>query len=295
MPQTKTKYLSELLFIFTRAEKDYITSSAILTMMRCRTTVVQRTTHFSKKTFKHARIARYLSCMKCQSNKDDSTPFFNNQPEGFLKGSMLSAEQILEVPIDRSKFLPTSEQCPFCKNAKVKENGSKCVGVCRNPQNVPGPLYYPHTMQTAIDACSIQLEGMREKNNPRTDHGVQILWEYAVESGNMQRSRYFGGSSDMYHFDHFLGKSLTYFDAFVFNLGHEIVDERVMSDGRTLIRVIVKDKVEKKTNWSFIMVKRTFSKYEGCWQSLRILQCDDQWQSKYIDAGLNAKVLIEGI
>ena len=29
-------------------------------------------------------------------------------------------------------------QCPFCVDAPVKENGKKCVGVCRNPQNVPG-------------------------------------------------------------------------------------------------------------------------------------------------------------
>ena len=36
------------------------------------------------------------------------------------------------VPLSRS------EECPFCVDAPVKENGKKCVGVCRNPQNVPG-------------------------------------------------------------------------------------------------------------------------------------------------------------
>ena len=43
-----------------------------------------------------------------------------------------------------------------------------------------------------------------------------------------------------------------------------------MKDGRTLVRVIVTDKVGSDTFWAFVMVKRTFSKYEGCWQSLRI-------------------------
>ncbi len=125
---------------------------------------------------------------------------------------------------------------------------------------------------------------MKDKNNPRTDHGVQVMWEFSVESGNMDRSRYFGFSSDMYHFDHFLGKCLVNFDAFVFNTKHEILDEILMKDGRTLVRVIVTDKVGSDTFWAFVMVKRTFSKYEGCWQSLRILPCDENWDSKYINA-----------
>ena len=203
--------------------------------------------------------------------------------EGFLPGTMLSAEQILEVPIDRRAFKPTSEECPFCVNAIVKENGSKCIGVCRNPQNVPGPLFFPHQMQTCRDAVQVQLESMKDKNNPRTDHGVQVMWEFSVESGNMDRSRYFGFSSDMYHFDHFLGKCLVNFDAFVFNTKHEILDEILMNDGRTLVRVIVTDKVGRDSFWAFIMVKRTFSKYEGCWQSLRILPCDEKWDCKYLN------------
>ena len=208
----------------------------------------------------------------------------SSQQEGYLPGTMLSAEQILEVPIDRRAFKPTSEECPFCVNAVVKENGSKCIGVCRNPQNVPGPLFFPHQMQTCRDAVEIQLEAMKDKNNPRTDHGVQVMWEYSVESGNMDRSRYFGFSSDMYHFDHFLGKCLVNFEAFVFNAKHEIVDEISMKDGRTLVKAIVTDKVGNDSFWGFVMVKRTFSKYKGCWQSLRILPCDENWDSKYIDA-----------
>ena len=28
----------------------------------------------------------------------------------------------------------TAEECPFCVDAPIKENGKRCVGVCRNPQ-----------------------------------------------------------------------------------------------------------------------------------------------------------------
>jgi hypothetical protein len=93
-------------------------------------------------------------------------------------------------------------QCPFCVDAPVKENGKKCVGVCRNPQNVPGPLVFPHEMQTPVDAVRLQLNAMKDLHVPRYNHGVQVLYEFAVEAGTMDRSRYFGFSSDMYHFDH---------------------------------------------------------------------------------------------
>jgi hypothetical protein len=82
---------------------------------------------------------------------------------------------------------PTSEECPFCADAPVKETGSKCVGVCRNPQNVPGPLVFPHEMQTAEDAVRLQLNAMRDNHVPRMNHGVQVLYEYAVEAGTMER------------------------------------------------------------------------------------------------------------
>ena len=32
----------------------------------------------------------------------------------------------------------------------------------------------------------------------------QVLYEFAVDAGQMDRSRYFGFSSDLYHFDHFM-------------------------------------------------------------------------------------------
>ena len=57
-----------------------------------------------------------------------------------------------------------------------------------------------------------------------------------------------------------------------------------MKDKRTLVKAIVTDKVGNDSFWGFVMVKRTFSKYKGCWQSLRILPCDENWDSKYIDA-----------
>jgi len=194
--------------------------------------------------------------------------------EGYLPGTMASAEEILDVVIDRRSFKPTSEACPFCVEAMVKENGSKCIGVCRNPQNVPGPIFQPHAMQTVEDVVTLIITAMRDKDVPRRDHGVQVLWEYAVEHGNMERSRFFGYSSDMYHFDHFIGKALSTYDQFVYNTGHTIKTVSTMSDGRTRVDVDLFDRVGAKSEWIFIMVKRTFGKYEGCIQAHRIVKSD---------------------
>lgn len=203
--------------------------------------------------------------------------------KGYVKGEgVLSMDQLLEVPIKR--FKPTSEECPFCRDAPVKENGSKCLGICRNPQNVPGPLVHPHQMQDVEDAVRLQINALRDNDEPRSHHGVQVMWEFSVESGNMERSRYFGISSDMYHYDHFIGKSLKYFGPLVRNKGNvDFVDVSVMEDGRTMVKVSVDDIVGKPTHWIFIMVRRSFGKYEGCWQSHRIVQTDENFHTKYLE------------
>jgi len=204
--------------------------------------------------------------------------------EGYVPGGGgMSAEEILMVPIDRAKFRPTSEACPFCVDAPVKENGSKCLGICRNPQNVPGPLFFPHQMQDVEDAIRLQVNAMRDIDQPRRGHGVQVMWEFSVEHANMVRSRYFGFSTDMYHYDHFIGKALVQFDPLVRNTGHDIVDVRVMADGRTMAKVRVVDIVGRDSHWIFLMVRRTFGKYQGCWQSHRVVQTDEQYWTKHLD------------
>lgn len=46
---------------------------------------------------------------------------------------------------------------------------------------------------------------------PLTDNlswSAQTLYEFGYDIGGMERSRYFGMSKDLYHFDHFLGEHL---------------------------------------------------------------------------------------
>lgn len=165
-----------------------VTSPAAVSSQRAAKPTSPTTTRSSGSWCRPARSAR------CCSSASNDNP--TNAQSGYLPGTMASAEEILMQVIDRRAFKPTSEECPFCREARVKENGSKCLGICRNPQNVPGPLVYPHEMQTIEDAVDCILFAMRDNDVPRMQHGIQVLWEYAVEHGNMERSRFFGWSSD---------------------------------------------------------------------------------------------------
>ncbi|GHP02376.1 hypothetical protein PPROV_000113200 [Pycnococcus provasolii] len=196
---------------------------------------------------------------------------------------MLSAEQILEIPIERRRRT-TAEECPFCADAPIKENDSRCLGICRLPTNVSNPpQYFPHELQDCADAVNLQLKAMRDINDPRKDHGVQVLYEFAVDAGTMERSRYFGFSSDMYHYDHFQGKALNHMNGLVSCQSWEIEEEFVRDDGRTQCHVKVLDKAGKERFFIFIMVVRSFGKWENCWNTHRLFEAEDaEYNSKYL-------------
>mmetsp|Transcript_18864 Transcript_18864/g.47436 ORF Transcript_18864/g.47436 Transcript_18864/m.47436 type:complete len:247 (+) Transcript_18864:130-870(+) len=191
-------------------------------------------------------------------------------------GNILSAEQILEIPVERRRKT-TAEECPFCADAPIKENDSKCLGICRNLQNVPGPEVFPHEMQEAADAVRLQLNALRDLHVPRQFHGVQVAYEFAVEAGWMERSRYFGYSTDMYHFDHFMGKALCEFEPMIDARGYAIHEPVLREDGRTNVEVEVTSKTGEVSLWTFIMVQRTFGKYKDCWCTHRLLRSDSKW------------------
>ena len=60
---------------------------------------------------------------------------------------------------------------------------------------------------------------------------------------------------------------------------YEIHPAELRPDGRTNVRVDVVNKVGQKVQFTFIMVLRSFSKYQGCYQTHRLLKSD----STYID------------
>ena len=81
--------------------------------------------------------------------------------------------------------------------------------------------------------------GMRDMHSPRKHHGLQVLYEYAVDAGQMERSRFFGWSTDLYHFDHFMGKAAHEFKDMVGMKGHTVTGTEELADGRVVVAVEV--------------------------------------------------------
>ena len=103
------------------------------------------------------------------------------------------------------------------------------------------------------------------------------MYQFAVEAGRMERSRYFGLSTDMYHFDHFMGKALHHFSDWINMQGYEIGEPQLRDDGRTNVEVEITNVVGEVSKWTFIMVQRTFGKYEGCWCTHRVMRSDSKF------------------
>ena len=51
-----------------------------------------------------------------------------------------------------------------------------------------------------------QLEALQRNDEPWLNHGIQTAYAFALDVGGMDPSTYFGVPTDLYHFDHFMGK-----------------------------------------------------------------------------------------
>lgn len=72
-------------------------------------------------------------------------------------------------------------------------------------------------------------------------------------------------------------QALVAFSDFVDLRSFDIKPAQTMPDGRTRVYVTVENKVGEKSDWCFVMVMRTFSKYKGCWATHRLMPADSQY------------------
>ena len=59
--------------------------------------------------------------------------------------------------------------------------------------------------ESFLEKCQLQCMAADVDCLHRPNHGIQTMYEFAEDAGDMERSKYFGFSKDLYHFDHFLG------------------------------------------------------------------------------------------
>ncbi|WZN64717.1 hypothetical protein HKI87_10g62740 [Chloropicon roscoffensis] len=125
------------------------------------------------------------------------------------------------------------------------------------------------------EIVAAQLEALRTPHEPRTNHGIQVMYEFCEGSGSMERSRYFGYSKDLYHFDHFLGgfqnefKDLMEYDSYSFD------DVGMNQEGEKTVRVTVRGSrgsQEYEKSFTFCLVTREFGTKKGCLMTSRIVK-----------------------
>ncbi|XP_024525116.1 uncharacterized protein LOC9654818 isoform X1 [Selaginella moellendorffii] len=127
------------------------------------------------------------------------------------------------------------------------------ASVRRNDAAATGPGAKPLPQLNAEEAVRIQLDALLENNNPRQDHGLEVMYLFANAEGDFDGSLpcYFGSAADLYHFGHFALKFKTRFPELLKMESYEIVNA---SDGKVVASV---RHGKRLTKWLFRMSKVT--------------------------------------
>ena len=141
-----------------------------------------------------------------------------------------------------------------------------------NPQNVADPVVVPSPGLSPRQAVEAQLAAAAANDAPWPNHGVQTLYEWCIDAGSMERSRYFGVEKDIYHQDHFAGAATTKLRGLIGNRGHEIVSEESPSAGVVVIKAaVVGPQGGEPAVFAFVMLQQEVGRRKGCWMTKQLV------------------------
>lgn len=146
----------------------------------------------------------------------------------------------------------------------------------RNAQNCAPPEVVPRPDLTAEEAVRLQCGALADCHAPRRYHGLQVLYEFACDAGQMERSRFFGFSADLYHFDHFMGKAGHHFKALVGAAAWAVEGAEPGPRGRVHVTVRAEGRAAP-SRFVFVMQRHDRGKYEGCWCTAQLLPAGSKW------------------
>jgi len=138
---------------------------------------------------------------------------------------------------------------------------------------------------TAEEAVKLQMDALACNNEPRPDHGLEVMYHFANAEGTLNGgslSCYFGFASDLYHFGHFALKFKTRYPLLIDHQGYKIVSRKESVQGRgdykalvsvSEIRLEVKEKDKGTTSgWVFHLSKCTRGRLPACWLTDSLLK-----------------------
>lgn len=104
------------------------------------------------------------------------------------------------------------------------------------------------------------------------------MYEFAEDVGGLERSRYFGYSKDLYHFDHFMGEFANKYGMIIDHKAFEITESRRpenLAAGQNFheIFVTVTSMQDEEFKLMFIMKIKDIGSKKGCWMTACLKLC----------------------
>lgn len=112
------------------------------------------------------------------------------------------------------------------------------------------------------------------------------MYEFAADAGEMERSKYFGFSKDLYHFDHFLGQSDLIFNlhfnsgaflnSFSDMIGCQSFELGALTDYDAELKRVEVQVIDQKGSpcgpFAFLLCLKSTGRKKGCWMTKVILR-----------------------
>eukprot|EP00892_Ulva_mutabilis_P009887 jgi/Ulvmu1/7270/UM035_0058.1 len=157
---------------------------------------------------------------------------------------------------------------------KVARQSVQLSVIQDNPQNVGNPQVLPSKEFSPEESVSAQLDALQENGSPWYNHGIFTMYEFALDVGGLERSRYFGYSKDLYHLDHFAGEFANKFEDIIDHYGYKIVSSEPTVDGFHEVKAEVKSHCDSTVNVMFVMKVKDVGRTKGCWKTACLTQLE---------------------
>eukprot|EP00898_Chlorokybus_atmophyticus_P005895 jgi/Chlat1/6306/Chrsp44S05880 len=123
------------------------------------------------------------------------------------------AIQVRASSDDNNNSRRLARQQPSLRRVTCYSHPDFSTSVQRNDAASTGPGVSPQVDYSPMEAVMLQLQALMSNDEPRVDHGLEVLYNFAVAAessfGGNGMSRYFGFTTDLYHFGHFALKFRT--------------------------------------------------------------------------------------
>lgn len=143
-----------------------------------------------------------------------------------------------------------------------------------NPQNVPVAQVRPNLELSVEDSVRVQLDAIAQNNVPWDNHGIQVMYDFCEGAGSLERSRYFGYSKDLYHFDHFMGGLRTSFPGLFGHQLHRVMSVEPVDPAEATWRVVVQvtSATGVASRVAFTQCRMEYGLFTGCWVTKSLLK-----------------------